>query len=115
APAKPIAALRAYDDIVSQQPASRRDQLVALGVLAGIALFLAAIGIHGLLSFTVSSRTQELGVRMALGAGRGQILGMVLRQGLLLSAVGIAAAIPLAYAAGQGVRAVLFGPAPAGS
>jgi putative ABC transport system permease protein len=111
-PEQPVANIRTFEEIVARQTTSRRDQLLALGVLAGIALFLAAIGIHGLLSFTVSARTQELGVRLALGADRGAILRMVLAQGLILSVAGVAAAMPLGYAAARGMSALLFGLAP---
>jgi predicted permease len=111
-PQQPVANVRMFDELVALQTTPRRDQLMALGVLAAIALFLAAIGIHGLLSFTVSSRTQELGVRLALGADRADILRMVLGQGLSLGIAGAAVAIPLAYAAAHGMSALLFGLAP---
>jgi len=108
-PEQPVSNLQLFDDVVAQQTASRRDQLVVLGLFAGLAFLLAAIGIHGLLSYTVSARTQEVGVRVALGAARGSIVRMFLRQGIVLGLAGIAIAIPLAYAASRAMSALLFG------
>jgi putative ABC transport system permease protein len=88
-------------------------QVRVLGTFAGIAFLLAAIGIHGLLSFAVSQRTTELGVRMALGAQRRDILGMMLRQGALLAAAGILPGILVAYWAGRQMEALLAGVNPA--
>lgn len=83
-----------------------------LSAFAGIAFLLAAIGIHGLLSFAVSSRTQEIGVRMALGAQARDILGMILGDGLMLALAGIAVGAGLAYGAGIGLRSLLAGVEP---
>jgi putative ABC transport system permease protein len=111
-PEQAVSDVRLLDDIVASQSAPRRDQLVVLGTFAAIAFLLAAIGIHGLLSFTVSSRTQEIGVRVALGAARGNIFRLFLRQGLVLGIAGVAVAVPLAYLAARGMSALLFGVAP---
>jgi predicted permease len=111
-PEQAVSDIRQLETIVDSQTATRRAQLHVLGTFAGIAFLLAAVGIHGLLSFAVSSRTREVGVRMALGAGRGNILSMFLRQAVLLSAIGVALAIPLAYAAARAMTALLFGVEP---
>jgi putative ABC transport system permease protein len=111
-PDQAVAGVRLLDDVVASQTAPRRDQLAVLGAFAIVALFLAAVGIHGLLSFTVLARTQEVGVRVALGAARNRILGMFLRQGLVLGIAGVAAAMPLAYLAARGLTALLFGVEP---
>ena len=107
--AQAVSDVRLLEDIVSAQSAPRRDQLLVLAVFALIAFVLAGVGIHGLLSFTVSARTQEVGVRVALGAARTSILRMFLRQGMVLGIAGVAIAAPLAYLSAQGMRALLFG------
>ena len=92
--------------------APRAVQVRVLGAFAAIAFLLAGIGLHGLLSFTVSSRSQEFGVRMALGAQRSNILTMVLRDGALLAAAGIVPGVILAYIAGRSMSALLAGVTP---
>jgi ABC-type antimicrobial peptide transport system permease subunit len=111
-PDQAVSDVKLLKDVVGAQTAPRRDQLLVLGAFAAIAFLLAGVGIHGLLSFTVSSRTQEIGVRVALGAARSTILGMFLRQGLVLGLAGVAIALPLAYMAAQAMGALLFGVEP---
>jgi predicted permease len=108
-PEQPVSDLRLFDDVVTGQTASRRDQLIVLGLLSAIAFLLAAVGIHGLLAYAVQARTQEVGVRVALGAPPAAIMKMFLTQGLALGAAGVALAVPLAYAAARGMGALLFG------
>jgi predicted permease len=107
-PEQAIADVQLLEDVVQSQTASRRAQLRVLCAFAVLAFLLAAIGIYGLLSFTVSTRTQELGVRLALGAKPADILGMFLRKGLILGVAGVAIALPLAYMAARGMAALLF-------
>jgi putative ABC transport system permease protein len=83
-----------------------------IGAFAVIAFLLAAVGIHGLLAFTVSQRKHEFSVRMALGAQRSAIVGMVMRQGMLLAVAGVVPGVMLAYAAGRAMSALLAGVAP---
>jgi putative ABC transport system permease protein len=112
-PEQPISDVRLFDEIVAEQTSSRRDQLIVLGLFAALAFVLAAIGIHGLLSYTVRARTQEVGVRVALGARPAAIMKMFLLQGLTLGASGILVGVPVAYAAGRAMSALLFGLTPA--
>jgi len=86
--------------------------VVVIGPLAFIALLLASIGLHGLTSYAVARRTSEIGIRLALGAQRSQVLWLVLRQVLALAAAGLALGIPLAWAGGPLVASYLFGVAP---
>lgn len=80
-----------------------------LGIFGVMALVLAAVGIYGVMSFSVSQRTQELGIRIALGARSGDVRGLVLRQGMALVGFGLAAGLFLAWAASLAVRSLLFG------
>ncbi len=108
-PDQPVSDVRTMDQVVEADTASRAVQVRVLGAFAAIAFLLAGIGLHGLLSFTVSSRSQEFGVRMALGAQRGNVLGMVLRDGVLLAAAGLILGVALSYAAGRALSALLAG------
>jgi putative ABC transport system permease protein len=108
-PDQPISDVRLFDDIVALQTASRREQIVVLGLFAGFASVLAAVGLYGLVSYAVSARTQEVGVRVALGARRGTIVRLFLQEGIALGFVGIVIAMPLAYAGGRAITALLFG------
>ncbi len=100
-------------DIIDAETASRSVQVRVLAGFAFVAFLLAAIGIHGVLSFAVSQRTPEIGVRIALGAQRRDILGMVMRQGVLLVAAGLLPGLLLAYWAGRSLQTLLTGVTPA--
>jgi predicted permease len=112
-PKLPITEQQTLEDLVELDTASRTAQVRILAAFAAIAFFLAAIGIHGLLAFAVSQRSQEIGVRMALGAGRGDILRMVVSRGAALALAGVLPGIALAYAAGRSMQALLAGVTPA--
>jgi putative ABC transport system permease protein len=112
-PALPVSDVRTLGDIVEADTASRSAQLRVIGAFAVIAFVLAAIGIHGLLSFAVSQRTQEIGVRMALGAQPGDIMRMVLVRVVALVAAGVVPGVALAYWAGRSMEALLAGVKPA--
>jgi predicted permease len=111
-PLQPVSDLRSLSSIVEGETAPRRVQVRVLGAFAAVALLLAGIGIHGLLAFMVSNRAQEIGVRMALGAGRADILSMVLRSGARLGLVGVGLGLVTAFAAGQALQALLAGVSP---
>jgi predicted permease len=111
-PEQPISNVRTMSEIVEDETASRSVQVRVLGTFAGLAFVLAAVGIYGLLSFTVSQRDREIGVRMALGAQGHDIFRMVLKQGVRLTLVGIVPGILLAYFAGRTMQALLAGVTP---
>ena len=111
-PNQPVIDVRSLDDIVAAGTATRRVQLNVLGSFAIIAFLLAAVGIHGLLSYSISSRTQEIGVRMALGASRRKVLAMTLGDGLRLASVGVVIGCSLAYLAGRVLESMLAGVKP---
>ena len=89
----PVFAIRTYGDLLTRNTAQQRFQTILLTAFAAIALVLAGVGLYGLLSFMVTQRTQELGVRMALGAQRGNILQLVLGRGVTLALAGLALGI----------------------
>jgi ABC-type antimicrobial peptide transport system permease subunit len=108
----PVSNVRMLSEIVSDQVASRSVQVRVIAAFAVVAFFLAAVGIHGLLAFSVSTRTHEIGVRMALGARPGSIVALVMREGALLALCGVIPGIALAYAAGRAMQSLLFGVEP---
>ena len=109
---QPISDIRTMGEIVEDNTASRALQLRILGAFAAVAILLAGIGIHGVLSFAVSQRLHEIGVRIALGASSSDVLRMVLRQGVALAAAGVALGAILAYVAGREMEALLAGVQP---
>jgi predicted permease len=108
----PISDVRPLSAIVESDYAFRTAQAGVLRAFAIVAVVLAAVGLHGLLAFTVSARTREIGVRIALGAARRDILGMVLGRGLRLALAGGLVGIGAGYLTGSSFRAVLAGVEP---
>jgi predicted permease len=105
---QPIFAIATMDKVVSNGVAGPRLTLVLLGLFSGLALILAAIGIYGVISYSVAQRTHEIGVRMTLGAQRGDILRMVLGQGGRIAFVGIAIGMVAAFALTRLMAGLLF-------
>jgi putative ABC transport system permease protein len=94
---------------VSESLAGDRFMAVLFGGFAAAALVLAALGIYGVMSFAVAQRTHEIGLRMALGAGRDQVLRQILRDGITTSLVGVLFGSIGAYLAGRAMQGMLFG------
>jgi len=111
-PEQPVSDVQSLADLVATDSAPRVVHLRVLGGFAALAFLLAVVGIHGLLSFAVSSRTQEIGVRLAVGARPANIFAMVLRQGAVLCGAGVAAGLAAAYGAGMAMQAALAGVRP---
>jgi predicted permease len=111
-PEQPISNVRTMEEIVAGETESRAIQMRVLITFTAIAILLAGLGIYGLLSFTVSLRQQEFGIRMALGARQGDIFRMVLRQGAVLAVAGLVPGLALAYAAAKLLESLLAGVRP---
>ena len=97
------------EQVISDSTARQNFNMLLLSVFAGLALLLAAIGIYGLMSYTVEQRTQEIGIRMALGAGRGDMLKLVMAQGMRLTGVGVVLGLAAAYGLTRLLSSLLFG------
>jgi putative ABC transport system permease protein len=108
-PDLPLVNVRTMTEIVRDRFASDRRSVVLYGTLAGVALLLAALGVYGVMAFSVAQRTPEIGLRMALGAGQGDVRGQILREGLTLAAGGLALGLVGAYALGKAMQSTLFG------
>ena len=104
----PVSAVTTLDDLFDTSLRDRRFQLALLGAFSVVALVLSAIGIYGVLSHATGERTQEIGVRVAIGATSGQVLMMVVRQGAVLAAAGIAIGLVGAFALTRLLRGMLF-------
>jgi predicted lysophospholipase L1 biosynthesis ABC-type transport system permease subunit len=108
-PNLPVASVRSMQDVYGKSLARTSFTLVMLGIAGATALTLGIIGIYGVISYTVSQRQREIGIRLALGAQGGHVLQMVLRQGAKLALIGVAMGVCAAFALTQLMRNLLFG------
>lgn len=105
---QPIGSLMTMDQRISDSIAPRRFNMFLLGLFAALALVLAAIGIYGIMAFSVAQRTHEIGVRMALGANAGDVLKLILRNGFTLALIGIVVGLLVAFAATRVLSSLLY-------
>lgn len=108
-PNQPIFNVRLMDQVIAESIAPRRFAMLLLAIFAGVALLLASVGIYGVMSYSVTQRTHEIGIRMALGAGVKDILKMVVGQGMLLVAIGVGIGLVGALAMTRLMTSMLFG------
>lgn len=107
-PNLPVFGTRPMDDVVARSLARRRFALTLMAAFAIVALVLAALGIYGVTAFSVAQRTREIGLRIAIGAGGRAIMGMVLREGLVMTGIGVAAGLAGAAALTRFLRTLLY-------
>jgi putative ABC transport system permease protein len=106
---QPVTAIRTVNEVIESTTAPRRFNTMLLAIFAAVAMALAAVGIYSVISYSVTQRTQEVGVRMALGARPGDVIRLILKQGLALTLIGIAAGVLGALAAARVMSGLLYG------
>jgi putative ABC transport system permease protein len=104
--------VRTMDEVVGEQAVSERMLTTLVGIFSGLALLLSAVGIYGVLSYVVTQRTREIGIRISLGASRGSVLGLMLKQGLRLAVIGVVAGVIASVAVAKVLSSVLHGVSP---
>jgi putative ABC transport system permease protein len=112
-PDLPVSNVRTIEQLLARSVSQPRFYMTLLAIFAAVALVLAAIGTFGVLSYAVAQRTREIGIRIALGAGRGEVVGLVVRQAMLLAGVGAALGIAAAVFVSRAMASLLFGTSPA--
>ena len=108
-PGVPVAQVLTMDELIGQSTAPRRFTMTLLAIFAAVALVLAGVGLFGLMAFLVAQGTHDIGVRMALGARRRDIFGLVVGRGMVLTSLGIAAGVVGALALTRLMSSMLFG------
>jgi predicted permease len=105
----PVSDVRDMSQVVARSTSRERFHMLLMSVFGGVALLLAAIGIYGLMAYSVEQRTQEIGIRMALGAEQSDVRGMVIRQGITFAIIGVIVGIGGAFAVAKQISSFLFG------
>jgi putative ABC transport system permease protein len=108
-PEQPVAAVATMDEIVAHDVADRRQQMTLLTAFAALALLLASLGLYGLLAYTVTQRSREIGLRMALGATAGRVVAMVVLRGVALSVTGLVLGLSAAWLLAGAMSKILYG------
>lgn len=107
-PQQPVADVQTMERLLSKSIAKARFNTLLLGIFAGVAMLLAAVGIYGVLAYSVEQRTHEIGVRMALGARRSNVVALVLRQGMTLAAIGVGVGLGASFLLTRFIKTLLF-------
>ena len=106
---QPIFSVQTMDKVLADSMVSRRFSMTLLGLFAGLAFTLAGVGVYGVISYSVSQRAQEIGIRMALGARRDQVISLVVLEGMAMAAIGIAIGLIMAILVTRAISSLLFG------
>lgn len=109
---QPVTNIKTMTDVVADTVAPRKFNMLLFGLFAAIAMLLAALGIYGVMAYSVAERTQEIGIRMALGAQKSNVLRLVIRNGVMLTLIGVAVGLALALALTRLMTTLLFGITP---
>jgi putative ABC transport system permease protein len=105
---QPVSDIKTMGQVLSESVAGRRFNMLLLGLFAVVALILASVGIYGVISYSVTQRTHEIGLRMALGAGASDVIRLVVGQGMILTAAGIVIGLTAAFAVTRVMSSLLF-------
>ena len=105
----PVSDIRDMSQVVARSTSRERFHMLLMTVFGGVSLLLAAIGIYGLMAYSVEQRTQEIGIRMALGAERGKVRSMILRQGMIFAVTGMLVGVAGAFGLAKQISSFLFG------
>jgi putative ABC transport system permease protein len=108
-PEQPVSNVQTMDEIVDLNVADRQQQMFLLGAFAGLALLLASIGLYGVLSYAVTQRSREIGLRIALGASASRVVRMIVARGLALTGIGLMIGLATAWAATRAMKNLLYG------
>jgi ABC-type antimicrobial peptide transport system permease subunit len=108
----PVSDIRTMDEVISRSTSRQRFNMLLMSIFAISAVFLAGIGVYGLMAYSVQQRTQEIGIRMALGAEANHVRNMVVYQGMAFSLIGVAVGTVAAFALARVISALLFGVKP---
>jgi putative ABC transport system permease protein len=105
----PIAEIKTMERVVSESVSRRRFQMFLLSIFAGVAMLLAAVGIYGVVSYSVTERTNEIGIRLALGAERRDVFRLILKGGMIPALMGVSIGLVAAFAFARVIKSLLFG------
>ncbi len=111
-PDQPVSQIRTMEQVLGESLARRKFSLILMGIFAGLSVLLAAVGIAGVMAFMVAQRTQEMGIRMALGAQRNDVFALVLRQGMRMALLGLAIGLAGAFGLTRLLSGMLYGVKP---
>jgi putative ABC transport system permease protein len=109
---QPVANIKTLSDVVAATLAPRKFNMLLFALFAVVALLLATLGIYGVMAYSVAQRTQEVGIRMALGAQKSDVLGLIIKNGMMLTLIGVAIGLAIALALTRLMTTLLFGVAP---